>query len=77
MIRPIQYLRGLAAMMVVWHHSVGQVPATLNFIRLPMWGVYGVDLFFMISGFIMLVTTWDKRMTPTEFFRLEVVGENL
>jgi exopolysaccharide production protein ExoZ len=69
MIRPIQYLRGIAAMMVVWHHSVGQVPATLNFIRLPMWGVYGVDQFFMISGFIMLVTTWDKPITPMEFIQ--------
>lgn len=67
MIRPIQYLRAIAALMVVWHHSVGQIPETLEFIRLPLWGVYGVDLFFMISGFIMLVTTWDKPIAPMEF----------
>jgi exopolysaccharide production protein ExoZ len=67
MIRPIQYLRGIAAMMVVWHHSLGQVDGTMNFIRLPPFGQYGVDLFFMISGFIMLVTTWDKPVTPLEF----------
>lgn len=67
MIRPIQYLRGLAAMMVVWHHSVGQIDATLQFIHVPPWGAYGVDLFFAISGFIMLVTTWDKPISPVEF----------
>jgi exopolysaccharide production protein ExoZ len=69
MIKPIQYLRGLAAMMVVWHHSVGQVEATRQFIKLPAFGPYGVDLFFAISGFIMLVTTWDKKMMPWEFMR--------
>lgn len=67
MIRQVQYLRGIAAMMVVWHHSMGQVAATKDFIRVPEFGVYGVDLFFMISGFIMLVTTWDKSITPMEF----------
>jgi exopolysaccharide production protein ExoZ len=66
-IRPIQYLRGLAAMMVVWHHAIVQVDPTSQFIRLPMIGSYGVDLFFAISGFIMLVTTWDKPITPMEF----------
>lgn len=69
MIRPIQYLRGIAAMMVVWHHAVWQVEATWTFIRTPPWGAYGVDLFFAISGFIMLVTTWDKPITPMEFMR--------
>ena len=67
MIRPIQYLRGIAAMMVVWHHALAQVAGTQNFIRLPQFGAYGVDLFFAISGFIMLVTTWDKDITPLEF----------
>jgi exopolysaccharide production protein ExoZ len=66
-IKPIQYLRGIAAMMVVWHHSLGQVAATKDFIRVPEFGIYGVDLFFMISGFIMLVTTWDKPITPMAF----------
>jgi exopolysaccharide production protein ExoZ len=68
-IRPIQYLRGVAAMMVVWHHSLIQVEATKTFIRVPEFGPYGVDLFFMISGFIMLVTTWGKPITPIEFMR--------
>lgn len=66
-INSVQYLRALAAMMVVWHHALGQVAGTFNFIHVPEFGPYGVDLFFMISGFIMLVTTWGKDMTPKEF----------
>jgi exopolysaccharide production protein ExoZ len=63
----IQSLRGIAAMMVVWSHSLGQVSDTPRFIHLPEFGHYGVDLFFVISGFIMLVTTWDKPITPRQF----------
>jgi exopolysaccharide production protein ExoZ len=66
-IRPIQYLRGIAAMMVVWYHSVGQIEQTKQFISVYEFGRYGVDVFFAISGFIMLVTTWDKPITPMEF----------
>jgi exopolysaccharide production protein ExoZ len=68
-IRPIQYLRGIAAMMVVWHHAISQIDGTKGFIPAPEFGKYGVDLFFVISGFIMLVTTWDKPITPSEFVR--------
>jgi exopolysaccharide production protein ExoZ len=72
-IRPIQYLRALAALMVVWHHSLIQVPGVSRFIALPEFGPRGVDLFFVISGFIMLVTTARKEMTPGEFIRLRVI----
>jgi exopolysaccharide production protein ExoZ len=73
MIRPIQYLRALAALMVVWHHSLGQVPGVARFITLPEFGPAGVDLFFVISGFIMLVTTAGKEVTPGEFFRQRIL----
>src|SRR6266478_6157802 len=69
MIRPIQYLRGIAAMMVVWHHALGQIALSHQLTDLPPFGGYGVDLFFVISGFIMLVTTWDKPITPVEFIK--------
>jgi exopolysaccharide production protein ExoZ len=72
-IRPIQYLRGIAALMVVWHHSLGQVPGVWQFIRIPEFGPAGVDLFFVISGFIMLVTTTGKEITPVEFFRHRII----
>ena len=35
--------------------------------------VAGVDIFFVISGFIMMVTTAGKDMTPAEFFCLRIV----
>ena len=69
MIRQIQYLRALAAMMVVWHHAQNQVVDTQKFILPTSFGAYGVDLFFMISGFIMLVTTWDKPIGPVDFMK--------
>jgi exopolysaccharide production protein ExoZ len=72
MIPWIQYLRALAALMVVWHHSLGQVAGTEQFIPFSNLGGYGVQLFFMISGFIMLVTTWDKPIGPAEFIRLRL-----
>jgi exopolysaccharide production protein ExoZ len=68
MIKFIQYLRGLAAMLVVWHHAQGQI-GSWRFIGASTFGSYGVDLFFVISGFIMLVTTWDKPIGPAEFIR--------
>jgi exopolysaccharide production protein ExoZ len=73
MIRPIQYLRALASLMVVWHHCLTQVPATVEFIRLREFGMSGVDLFFVISGFIMVVTTAEKPLTPWQFFELRIV----
>jgi exopolysaccharide production protein ExoZ len=73
MIRPIQYLRALAAMMVVWHHALGQIASYSNFIVLPEFGPSGVDLFFVISGFIMIVTTTEKPLRPWQFFELRIV----
>jgi peptidoglycan/LPS O-acetylase OafA/YrhL len=56
-LQSIQLLRGIAALSVVYVH----VLATPNF------GLFGVDIFFVISGFVMaLVTT--KNTNPTSFF---------
>jgi exopolysaccharide production protein ExoZ len=68
-IRPIQYLRAIAALMVVWFHSSGQVPGTSQFEI----GASGVDLFFVISGFIMWVTTVAKDVTAVEFIQHRIV----
>lgn len=73
MIRPIQYLRAIAALMVVWHHGLNQVPGVAQLIALPEFGPRGVDLFFVISGFIMLVTTAGKEVTPAQFIRQRVI----
>jgi exopolysaccharide production protein ExoZ len=59
--------------MVVWHHSLLQIPGTFNFIHLPDFGPSGVDLFFVISGFIMFVTTTDKPLLPGEYLLLRII----
>jgi exopolysaccharide production protein ExoZ len=72
-IRSIQYLRVIAALMVVWHHGLNQVPGVSQLINAPEFGPRGVDLFFVISGFIMVMTTARKDVTPFEFFRHRII----
>ena len=53
----VQYLRATAILLVVAFHAsghLGDVRPTFDFLK---YGQYGVDLFFVISGFIMAVTT--------------------
>jgi exopolysaccharide production protein ExoZ len=63
----IQALRGLAAFMVVFVHM--EALAALAGARGPAmeFGNAGVDLFFVISGFIMVFTTGRKPMGPVTF----------
>jgi exopolysaccharide production protein ExoZ len=72
LILPIQYLRGVAALMVVWFHGVEQIPGIDAFFPVHI-GNAGVDLFFVISGFIMVVTTHNATMSPLEFMRRRVI----
>jgi len=71
-ILPIQYLRGVAALMVVWWHAVQQVP-DVGLVLSQGFGSSGVDLFFVISGFIMVVTAGKSAITPREFLRRRVI----
>ncbi len=65
-------LRGVAAMMVVWHHAAGQIAGMSAW--LPwQFGTSGVDLFFVISGFIMVVTTNGGDVSPFDFWRKRIV----
>ncbi len=73
MIRPIQYLRAVAALMVVWVHALYIIPGAAQQFNAPNFGGAGVDLFFVISGFIMVVTTAEKELTPAEFFCRRIV----
>ena len=54
-LRSIQVLRGIAAMAVVAHHAFDG----------PRLGAAGVDLFFVISGFIMATCTGAR--SPGQF----------
>ncbi len=51
----LQYLRAIAALVVVYSHACIQVPSYQA--RLMEFGSFGVDIFFVISGFIMLFIT--------------------
>jgi peptidoglycan/LPS O-acetylase OafA/YrhL len=62
-IRNVQALRALAAMMVVGVHLPLHEQRIFGDGALLGWansaGAIGVDLFFVISGFIMVTTTWE------------------
>ena len=75
MVVSIQYLRGLAAMMVVYHHSVRKVLEMNPDSVIPYsgFGNAGVDIFFVISGFIMWVTTISKTQTPAYFWYRRII----
>ncbi len=66
----IQYLRGVAASLVLIFHAVQAVP---SLVAHPFTiGESGVDLFFVISGFVMWSSTAGAAKTPVEFYRARV-----
>lgn len=75
MIWSIQYLRGIAALMVVYHHADFQLlkASGEGQLALSSLGAAGVDIFFIISGFIMWVTTQNTAITPVQFLYRRIV----
>jgi exopolysaccharide production protein ExoZ len=71
----IQYLRATAALMVVLHHSLEQIPAYAALLDIHHLGGSrlrnGVDLFFVISGFIMVLTS--SRASPGDFAMRRII----
>ena len=59
----IDVLRGFAALLVVFYHviEVGEWKSfpTSGLAHLPRLGLFGVDLFFVISGFVIGKTALD------------------
>ncbi|WP_424628026.1 acyltransferase family protein [Bradyrhizobium sp. SYSU BS000235] len=68
----IQYLRAAAALMVVFFHAEGMAAEYFD-VAWPSFGAVGVDIFFIISGFIMWVTTASERTTPSSFILNRIV----
>lgn len=71
----IQYLRAFAALLVVFHHARYQITDFEVFFKAGVWpfGQAGVDIFFVISGFIMWVTTSSRPTAPADFIRNRIV----
>jgi exopolysaccharide production protein ExoZ len=67
----IQYLRGFAALIVVFHHA--RNPAVWLYDPISKFGVgqAGVDIFFVISGFIMY--TAAREELPLDFIKRRFV----
>ncbi|WP_166651832.1 acyltransferase family protein [Roseateles toxinivorans] len=63
-------LRGIAAMSVVLFHYTTRYQQLFGHTSEPSvslpWGHYGVNLFFMISGFVIFMTL-DKTRSPMDF----------
>jgi peptidoglycan/LPS O-acetylase OafA/YrhL len=76
----IQVFRGIAALLVALHHTAIHVMGAKSFrsdarpflvgdfLNTDL-GMIGVDLFFIVSGFIMVYTTADSRTTPVGFLK--------
>jgi peptidoglycan/LPS O-acetylase OafA/YrhL len=66
-IQNIQIMRGCAALSVALAHAAAQFPGAAAIPRAAA-AQAGVDIFFVISGFIMVYVTESKRQTGAEFF---------
>lgn len=77
MINNIQALRAFAAINVVFFHIIGtsesysQGVGLLGYLK--GWGANGVDIFFVISGFIMLYIQMTQRRSPFDFFKNRIL----
>lgn len=73
MIRSVQYLRGIAALMVLVHHvyrtmlmNRGYLPGWLHdAVSTSFSG--GVDIFFVISGFVIYLSIIERPKSPLQF----------
>ena len=63
----IQYLRAVAALMVVGFHVRPRLLRMGWDGSWPEWLGCGVDIFFVISGTIMWLTTCERAVTPQQF----------
>lgn len=64
----IQYLRGIAALMVVIFHASRETRQMFGE-EMFAWGEFGVDIFFVISGFVMVfsISRSDSGISPVIF----------
>jgi exopolysaccharide production protein ExoZ len=58
----VQYLRAIAALLVVLHHARNPQPWLFNPLENFFGGTTGVDIFFVISGFIMFTAARNEQV---------------
>jgi exopolysaccharide production protein ExoZ len=68
----VQVLRACAALYVVWAHLREMFPA-IQYDRAIPTGLAGVDLFFVISGFIMTASSAKAADSPLSFLRKRII----
>jgi exopolysaccharide production protein ExoZ len=73
MIYNIQILRAIAAYLVVFHHIQSHFVDNHSVAAVSNIGIIGVDIFFVISGFIMILTTSGEARSPLSFWRDRLV----
>ena len=73
MIVSVQYLRAVAALMVVFYHLVPQLERMGWHATGLDWLSSGVDIFFVISGFIMWTTTSGGTTSPLAFYEKRLI----
>jgi exopolysaccharide production protein ExoZ len=67
----IQALRAIAAWLVFWGHAINAVTAQVAAEFPHLYGPFGVDIFFVISGFVMVYSSeslFGRPGAPIKFF---------
>jgi Acyltransferase family len=67
----IQALRAIAALLVFWGHAINAVHLKIEADFPHLYGPFGVDLFFVISGFVMVYSSerlFGQPGAPITFF---------
>ena len=66
-LKSIHYLRAIAAIMVVVFHIFSTVEFMLPYVDNVYWLNGGVDIFFVISGYVMVKSTDTRDISPVKF----------
>lgn len=69
----LQWLRAIGALAVVYFHAAIQVSHFNSDTGIPVVGETGVDIFFVLSGFIMWITTRNSDIRTLEFIKKRII----